>query len=178
MCLIIEKISGIDLFHYIQYYDLSVSHKIKISKSIIETLKYIHSKQIIYRDLKPENIMINLNTLDIKFIDFGMAEKINKPIKGIAGTPGYIAPEILKDCYYSFSADIYSFGMTLFVLWTETNPKKYSIIQHYIRHIPKKFQTIILNCVNINPNNRPSINDIIELMNYKSDISFWNYFCC
>lgn len=54
MCLIIEKISGIDLYHYIQYYDLSQENKIKISKSIIETLKYIHSKKIINRNLKPE----------------------------------------------------------------------------------------------------------------------------
>lgn len=109
-----------------------------------------------------------------------MAEKIEKPIKAIAGTHGCIAPEILKDIHYSFYADIYSLGKILFVLWTEKSPKKYSVIQYYIKHIPKKFQTIIINCVNINPNKRPTFDEIIRLMNNNesNQSSSWKYFCC
>lgn len=123
--------------------------------------------------------MINLNNLEIKFVDFGMAEIINKPIKGIAGTHGYIAPEILKDEYYSFSADIYSLGMTLFSLWTENNPKKHSVVYYYIKHVPKNYQNIILKCIDINPKNRPFLYEIIQLMNSKSNnnYSFLNCFC-
>jgi serine/threonine protein kinase len=54
--------------------------------------------KIVHRDLKPENIMID-NTLDsIKIVDFGLATHIDEPkyIFVRCGTPGYVAPEIIR----------------------------------------------------------------------------------
>lgn len=50
------------------------------------------------RDIKPENILLTSRTDDInlKLADFGFAVKSGVPTaKQQAGTPGYIAPEIL-----------------------------------------------------------------------------------
>lgn len=54
---------------------------------------------IFYRDIKPENILMTSKTDDInlKLADFGFAVKSGVPAaKQQAGTPGYIAPEILQ----------------------------------------------------------------------------------
>ena len=55
---------------------------------------------MIHRDIKPENIMMKgENSTQIYILDFGLAEFINDSnvIFKRSGTPGYVAPEILKD---------------------------------------------------------------------------------
>lgn len=163
MCLIIEKALGMDLLHYMKYYDLSVSNKIQISLQIIRTLEYIHSRGIIYRDLKPENIIIDYHKMTIKIIDFGLAIHADESDE-IAGTMGYIAPEVLEEKWYGFSADIFSYGMTLFVLWTERHPLKILHIPLYIKFLPSSIRNVIRGCTQINPTKRLNIPKIKELL--------------
>jgi myosin-light-chain kinase len=59
----------------------------------------LHSKNIIHRNITPENIVFkDKNSLEVKLIDFGLAEYLVDPEASInrKGTPGYIAPEIIK----------------------------------------------------------------------------------
>jgi len=61
------------------------------------------------------------NTIDdIKLIDFGCAThmRINdaREITGYAGTPMYMAPELLEDKFYNSKVDCYSLGIVLFEL--------------------------------------------------------------
>jgi serine/threonine protein kinase len=158
--IIMERCYDLDLFEYIEnyFFNIEINDKKNISLQIINTLEYIHSKNIIHRDLKPENIMIDINTLHIKIIDFGLACYIDKSIKGIIGTYGYMAPEILKDELYSFSSDIYAYGMILYVLWTKSI--NYSNFALFFHNIPRNYKNIIRQCLYDNPNKRPSIENI------------------
>ena len=71
-----------------------------IIKQICLGIKKIYDTNIIYRDLKSSNIFINKNN-EIKIGDFGILKQLSSfknltfTKKG-AGTPSYIAPEILK----------------------------------------------------------------------------------
>lgn len=49
-------------------------------KKILETLEYLHSKNIIHRDIKPENIIFKTkNDVDsLVLIDFGLATLLNE----------------------------------------------------------------------------------------------------
>ena len=51
-----------------------------------------------HRDIKPENLIVSENGDTIKIVDFGLATHIDDPayIFVRCGTPGYVAPEILK----------------------------------------------------------------------------------
>ena len=54
---------------------------------------------------------------EIKMIDFGLSKKTNKGarnLKTIAGTPYYMAPEVLKGDYTK-SCDVWSMGVILYV---------------------------------------------------------------
>lgn len=71
-----------------------------------------------HRDLKPENFMtVDKNGYEIKMIDFGLAKnyKINLDVLTTkAGTPYYIAPEVLSG-KYNHKCDIWSLGVIIYV---------------------------------------------------------------
>lgn len=50
----------------------------------------------------------------LKFIDFGLSKRIDSQTYTVCGTPHYLAPEILLGKGYSYSADLYSFGVVLY----------------------------------------------------------------
>lgn len=81
-------------------------------------MDYIHTQKIIHRDLKPENLLLT-STKRIKIADFGLAVEFNTDedlIFGTAGSPDYIAPEILNKHYYNKKVDIWSCGVILYIL--------------------------------------------------------------
>ena len=49
----------------------------------------------------------------VKFIDFGLACQMKRGEKDIAGTPYYLAPEVLTG-YYGYGCDIWSLGVVLY----------------------------------------------------------------
>jgi len=86
---------------------------------IMHALVYCHSFNICHRDLKPENFLY-LNTNEdspLKIIDFGLSKvyQANTAMTTRAGTPYYIAPEVLEGRYEQ-SCDIWSAGVILYIL--------------------------------------------------------------
>lgn len=87
-------------------------------------MTYLDSQDIVHRDIKPENIMIVKDGQDvvIKLADFGLACDIKNPDKYEAGTPGYMAPEVLhykkfpKELQMTTKVDVYSIGCILYQL--------------------------------------------------------------
>ncbi|PSN49809.1 Phosphorylase b kinase gamma catalytic chain [Blattella germanica] len=79
------------------YITLSEKKTRYIMRQLFEALQHVHSHNIVHRDLKPENILLDDN-LNIKLTDFGFARVVKPKEKlfDLCGTPGYLAPEVLK----------------------------------------------------------------------------------
>ena len=102
----------------------SIKDIINVTKDILEALVYLHSKNIIHRDLKPSNVLGN----DIfKLSDFGICTQVKEletiP-RSFVGTAWYMAPEVILQEPYSFSADIWSLGCLVYELYTGCKPYK------------------------------------------------------
>ena len=70
--------------------------------------------------LQPENLLYDSEKEDatIKIADFGLAKLVddNTMMKTACGTPGYVAPEVLKKMRYTSKVDMWSVGVILYIL--------------------------------------------------------------
>ncbi|OUT23014.1 hypothetical protein CAS74_001317 [Pichia kudriavzevii] len=98
---------------------------------LLDAIAYLHERGIAHRDIKPENVLYL--TIDEKspivLADFGVSKQTNshEKLTGVAGSFGYIAPEIyasegygelygLGQGGYTLSCDIWSLGVVAYTL--------------------------------------------------------------
>ena len=150
-----------------------------IFAQLLDGLEAIHNSNIVHRDIKLENIMISGNDYSLKYIDFGFAtEKSNEYLSTFLGTPNYAAPELhLKQKYLGVYEDIFSLGVTLFILVTGHLPfllplpndilYRYIFCLDYVNYWRKRnvkvspsFMELFDNLIAFDPSQRPSISEI------------------
>lgn len=117
-----ELVTGGELFdRIVQKSSYTEAEAAATIRTLCDALKYLHAKKIVHRDLKPENILYasDAEDADIKVADFGLARVVSGKdlMKTACGTPGYVAPEILKNQGYDSGAvDLWSTGVILYIL--------------------------------------------------------------
>ncbi|ANB15274.1 serine/threonine protein kinase TOS3 [Sugiyamaella lignohabitans] len=98
-------------------------------RDMILGVEYLHSQGIIHRDIKADNVLVSEDDV-VKIVDFGvseMFEKGNDVIKKTAGSPAYMAPELIylngvgepsqvNRIIYGRAADIWSMGVLLYYM--------------------------------------------------------------
>jgi serum/glucocorticoid-regulated kinase 2 len=86
---------------------------------IILGLEYLHTElKIIYRDLKPENILLTRDG-HLKITDFGLSKEFkdeNDKSYTFAGTPEYLAPEIILQRGHNRLVDLWTMGIFMYEL--------------------------------------------------------------
>lgn len=95
---------------------------IRFAKQIGGAILTVHDNGYIHRDIKLENIFWDDRNKVYKLGDFGVAKYVgNGSSETVIFTDGYGAPEIESNlkASYNVTADIYSFGITLFLLLNE-----------------------------------------------------------
>ncbi len=114
-------------------------------------LEYAQQHGVIHRDIKPANILMQ-NEGDIKITDFGSAlienPHVSQQMTQVAGvgSPAYMSPEQIKDEPLTHQTDIYSLGVTLYMLLTGRVPfhadNSYSLLYQIMHSDPPPPRTL------------------------------------
>jgi eukaryotic-like serine/threonine-protein kinase len=81
----------------------------------------VHGAGLLHRDIKPHNVMLADDGC-LVLMDFGTGRELGDPCASLAGTPLYLAPELLSGQEPTVRSDIYSLGVFLFHLLTGSYP--------------------------------------------------------
>jgi serine/threonine protein kinase/tetratricopeptide (TPR) repeat protein len=91
---------------------------LSIFRQMIAGVAAIHDAGVIHRDIKPNNVMLDDSgsELCLSIMDFGLARLYDSQATVlapgfVAGTPGYIAPELLRGDPPSQATDIFALGV-------------------------------------------------------------------
>ncbi|PKY49839.1 kinase-like protein, partial [Rhizophagus irregularis] len=142
-------------------------------------LKEIHQKNVVHRDFHTGNILF-LSSIDdfgncISISDMGLCGEVgNIDEAKIFGVMPYVAPEVLRGKSYTKAADIYSFGMIMYFAATGKQPFYNRAHDNLLAldicngvrpeinepEAPRCYIDLMKKCWDLNPKNRPNINEV------------------
>ncbi|KAH7863480.1 hypothetical protein Vadar_018031 [Vaccinium darrowii] len=158
---------------------LDEKRRVRMALDVAKGMNYLHTSHptIVHRDLKTPNLLVDKNWV-VKVCDFGLSRMQHHTFlssKSIAGTPEWMAPEVLRNEPSNEKSDVYSFGVilwelaTLRVPWTGMNSMQVvGAVGFQNRHLeiteeinPTAAQ-IIMDCWHPDPQSRPSFGQLIS----------------
>jgi serine/threonine protein kinase len=128
-----EKLTSY-LFHFMEFLNggslkwhlkkkcFSQKQVIFYSAQILCAILFLHTKKILHLDIKLENVLLDANG-NAKLCDFSLCKQMtNEPITFEFGTPAYKSPESFTSLNLDYSFDFWSFGVCVFLMFTQTFP--------------------------------------------------------
>ncbi|TYH81285.1 hypothetical protein ES332_D03G189100v1 [Gossypium tomentosum] len=160
---------------------LDVKRRMRMALDVARGMNYLHHRNppIVHRDLKSSNLLVDRN-LNVKVGDFGLSRWKNGTFlttKSGRGTPQWMAPEVLRNEPSNEKSDVFSFGvilwelMTVSIPWNNLNSLQVVGVVGFMDRrlelpegLDPQIESIIRDCWQSNPENRPSFEDIINRM--------------
>jgi eukaryotic-like serine/threonine-protein kinase len=129
-CLVVERVAGVPLSEVVSRGEtLSPADSLVVLGQLAEALMAIHALGQVLRDLTPAQVLCNRGPRGLKavLVDLGFARSssdgtgLTDPAS-VAGTPGYLAPEMLDASIPTPSADVYSLAAVAYGLLAGVAP--------------------------------------------------------
>ncbi|XP_056144691.1 non-receptor tyrosine-protein kinase TYK2 [Lampris incognitus] len=192
--LIMEYLPLGSLREYLPKRKLGISQCLLFAQQICQGMDYLHSMRYIHRDLAARNVLVENNGL-VKIGDFGLTKYIPEGeiyyrVREDGDSPVFwYAIECLKESKFSFSSDIWSFGVTLYEILTRCSPQQspptkffemMGLVQGQMtvmalikllerqrrlpcpRECPHQVHLLMRQCWDAEPSQRPSFESLIE----------------
>ena len=138
-----------------------------VAPDLARTLASLHAANDIHGDFKPDNILVTEQG-QLQVADplgsgtlFTILFSENR-----GGTPGYMAPEIAAGGSISHAGDVYSYGATLYHLFTGRIPQEGQRLDptsEGFRNAPN-IRDIVAACCHLDPNARPTMQDVLRVL--------------
>jgi len=126
LCILTEFLLHGNLYDVLHDKRVKIDWKlmIRMATDAARGMNYLHCSKpvIMHRDLKSLNLLVDQNW-GVKVSDFGLTKsKMHTYTMTQCGTPQWMAPEVLRNEQYNETADIYSYGVILWELYTRKDP--------------------------------------------------------
>jgi len=172
---VMELLDGHDLDTVVgRHGPVPAARAVHILTQVCDSLAEAHARGLIHRDIKPGNILLcpmGASGDFAKVLDFGLVHEVDSKHSMVAGTPAYMAPEVLAGKPADARTDIYSLGCVAYWLLTgrqvfeaTTTPL---MMQSHLTEIPAPLATrtsnpvpaeleaVVLACLEKDPSRRP-----------------------
>lgn len=138
---------------------------------LVHGIATLHRARRLHRDLKPSNVLVDTQGR-LVILDFGMVGDLSEAsssLRGVVGTPGYIAPEVTQGKAATEAADWYAVGAMLHEALTGTVPPrdlKWSLLGQKDAYASdaEDLAALALTLLAEDPNDRPSATDLFAFV--------------
>ncbi|XP_062868062.1 non-receptor tyrosine-protein kinase TYK2 [Trichomycterus rosablanca] len=194
--LIMEYLPLGSLREYLVKHRLTITQNLLYAQQICQGMDYLHSKRYIHRDLAARNVLVE-NEGVVKIGDFGLTKyvpegEIYYRVREDGDSPVFwYAIECLKESKFSFSSDVWSFGVTLYEILTrcdqrQSPPTKYvemmgmvqgqmtvmrliNLLENHRRlpcpqNCPREVYSLMEQCWDFTPSQRPTFKTLADAL--------------
>ncbi|XP_019426217.1 PREDICTED: MDIS1-interacting receptor like kinase 2-like [Lupinus angustifolius] len=177
--------------------ELSWDTRVEIVHGIAHAISYLHSDcspPIVHRDITLNNILLDSN-FEPHLADFGIAKELSSNTSNwtsVAGTYGYMAPELAQTMRVTEKCDVYSFGVVVLEIMMGKHPKdllttmssikslssmenlhakvllkdvldqKLTSPRDHLAYLLMVIMSIAFSCTNVAPESRPTMRSVVQ----------------
>ncbi len=198
---VMEYLDGVDLERLVREDGpLPPGRVVHILRQVCEALSEAHGIGLIHRDIKPANILLSESggVSDVaKVLDFGLVKEVNESDASrltrddvFAGTLHYLAPETIQApgspdprsdlyavgavAYYLLTGQTVFEGLPIQVIQSHVQTIPQSPSARLGRSLPGKLETVVLDCLQKDPNRRPeSARALADRLKACDDVESW-----
>jgi serine/threonine protein kinase len=184
VCIVMEYMPRGSLYQILQDSRIPLSWQLiqRMALDAARGMNFLHQHNpiIMHRDLKSHNLLVD-DAWRVKVADFGLSRMIEERVSAtmtVCGTPCWTAPEVLRNQRYSVKADVYSFGICLWELYSRTAPYSgmtpfqvmFGVASSGMRppinedDCPEPWRELMLTCWSESPEDRPTFDQIARTL--------------
>ncbi|KAH3768100.1 serine/threonine-protein kinase STY17 [Pelomyxa schiedti] len=184
LCLVTEFLPMGSLTDVLKKGPLSYYVKLRMALDCARGMVYLHNSNVVHLDLKTDNILVvslsSKSPVICKIADFGASQTAASfacLLSCCTGTLSYMAPEVIARNHLSSKADVYSFGIILWQIFTRTSPfssiESAFALMEYVSfgkrmeiptQMPEDYTTMVVQCWDQDPALRPTFNNILPVL--------------
>lgn len=169
--IVMDKFSSTDLYDYIRDHGILLEDVTKdIFRQVVHALLCCGTRGVFHGDIKDENILINVDTKQIKLIDFGCGKFASSETicREYTGTQVYSPPEWLTEhAYKSEGLAVWTLGIVLFKMVNGyipfNTPEEVTLGQIKSCNrisMSKNLKNIIAGCLAVKQDQRLTLSDV------------------